>query len=65
MQIVVNGESFDVEISKLRELLDLLGYQQDTVVVARNSAFIPREQWDDCIIEEHDTLDVLASMVGG
>ena len=65
MLIVVNGEHVDVDTSNLREILVQLGYQPENIVVARNLAFIPRSQWDDCIVEERDTLDILTAMFGG
>ena len=65
MRILVNGEPVDVETSNLREILDQLGYQPDDVVVARNLEFIPRAQWDDCIVNTQDSLDILAAMFGG
>ena len=65
MQIVVNGERANVDSSKLKAILEQLGYLLDDVVVAHNFEFIPRARWEDCNVEENDTLDVLTSMVGG
>lgn len=65
MRILVNGEQVDVDTSSLREILVELGYQPEDIVVARNLEFIPRAQWDDCIVDEQDSLDVLAAMFGG
>lgn len=65
MHILVNGEQVDVDTSNLREILVELGYQPEDIVVARNLEFIPRAQWDDCIVNEQDSLDILAAMFGG
>ena len=65
MRIVVNGDCVDVETSNLLDILDQLGYRPDDIVVAHNLQFIPRAQWGDCMIQENDTLDVLAAMFGG
>ena len=65
MLIIVNGESINVETSNLSDILRQLGYQAEDIVVARNSTFIPRPQWSDCVVEENDTLDILAAVVGG
>lgn len=65
MRILVNGEQVDVDTSNLREILVELGYQPEDIVVARNLEFIPRAQWDDCVIDEQDSLDILAAMFGG
>ena len=65
MRILVNGEQVDVDTSNLREILVELGYQPEDIVVARNLEFIPRAQWDDCIVDEQDSLDILAAMFGG
>lgn len=65
MRILVNGEHFDVSTSNLRDILDQLGYQLNDVVVAHNLEFVSRAQWDECVVEEDDTLDVLSAMFGG
>lgn len=65
MHILVNGERVDVDTSNLSEILEQLGYQPEGIVVARNLEFIPRAQWGDCIVDEHDSLDILAAMFGG
>lgn len=65
MRILVNGEQVDVDTSNLREILVELGYQTEDIVVARNLEFVPRAQWDDCIVDEQDSLDILAAMFGG
>ncbi|MYD46318.1 MAG: sulfur carrier protein ThiS [Gammaproteobacteria bacterium] len=65
MRILVNGEQVDVDTSNLQEILDQLGYQPEDIVVARNLEFIPRVEWKDCIIDEQDSLDILAAMFGG
>ncbi len=65
MRILVNSEQVDVDTSNLREILEQLGYQPEDIVVARNLEFIPRTQWDDCIVNEQDSLDILAAMFGG
>ena len=65
MQVVVNGERINVNSSNLKAILKQLRYRVDDVVVAHNLEFIPRTRWDDCNVEENDTLDVLTSMVGG
>ena len=65
MRILVNGEQVNVDKSNLSEILDQLGYQPEDIVVARNLEFIPRAHWDDCIVNEQDSLDILAAMFGG
>lgn len=65
MHIIVNGEPTNVETSILTDILNQLGYQLEDIVVAHNSTFIPRPQWIHCVVEENDTLDILAAVVGG
>lgn len=65
MRILVNGEQVEVDTTNLSEILDQLGYRPEDVVVARNLEFIPRVQWDDCIVREQDSLDILAAVFGG
>ena len=65
MRILINGEPVEVDTSNLSEILEQLGYQTEDIVVARNLEFIPRTQWDNCIVAEQDSLDILAAMFGG
>lgn len=65
MQINVNGQKQIVESTTLRAILAELGYDEDDSVVAINSEFVPKAQWNERNIRPNDTLDVLAPMVGG
>ena len=66
-QIYVNGEAQDVSLSLT--VNELIRQQQvetpEMVSVQVNEEFAEREQWDDIIIKEGDSVDFLYFMGGG
>lgn len=65
MKINVNGQEQTVEATTLDAILAELGYDEVDSVVALNSEFVPKAQWNERNIRPNDILDVLAPMVGG
>ena len=66
MQVQVNGKKEIVEQSKtLEELLQELGYERDSVAVARNGSFVPKGEYTSLVLEENMDLEVLVPMQGG
>lgn len=66
-QIYVNGEALDVSLPLT--VNELIRQQQvetpEMVSVQVNEEFAEREQWDDIIIKEGDSVDFLYFMGGG
>lgn len=66
-QIYVNGEAQDVSLPLT--VNELIRQQQvetpEMVSVQVNEEFAEREQWDDIIIKEGDSVDYLYFMGGG
>ncbi|MBO5583026.1 MAG: sulfur carrier protein ThiS [Prevotella sp.] len=66
-QIYVNGEAQDVSLPLT--VNELIRQQQvetpEMVSVQVNEEFAEREQWDDIIIKEGDSVDFLYFMGGG
>lgn len=66
-QIYVNGEAHDVSLPLT--VNELIRQQQvetpEMVSVQVNEEFAEREQWDDIIIKEGDSVDFLYFMGGG
>ena len=66
MQVVVNGNKENVQQAKtLDELLKELGYERESVAVARNGSFVPKRQYTSLALEEDMELEVLVPMQGG
>lgn len=66
MQIFVNGQAHHIEHPTiLNNLLQQLGYSGETFAVALNGDFVPRTSYLHTEINNGDTLDVVAPVVGG
>lgn len=66
MQIVINGNSFEMKkISNVAELLEQLGYEENSVAVTLNNNFLPRYKWREEMLKEGQSLEIIAPMQGG
>ena len=66
MQIFVNGHAYRIEHPvNLNNLLQQLGYCGETFAIALNGDFVPRTSYLHTEINDGDTLDVVAPVVGG
>lgn len=67
MQLLLNGETREVAVGRLSELLQHL--QIDTaaqgVAVAVNMAVVPRAEWESFTLCDGDQIDIIAPMQGG
>ena len=65
VQIQMNGAGIDVERGlSLGQLIDSRGLERRMIAVEYNGEIIPRHDYDDTMIQEGDTLEVV-HMVGG
>tara|TARA_A100000164_G_C21282777_1_gene485329 strand:- start:265 stop:474 length:210 start_codon:yes stop_codon:yes gene_type:complete len=68
MKIKVNGEVKYIELQNkkplLSNILEILGYQPNTVVVEVNNLIINSKKWDNKILKDGDRLEIV-SVVGG
>ena len=68
MKIRVNGKEKKIKLDNERALLsttlELLGYNQNTVVVELNDLIINSKKWENEIIKDGDRLEIV-SIVGG
>jgi len=66
MQLLINGEPITLqESTTLSHLLAKLGYEQNAIAVALNGTFIPRHQYETCIVENAQALEIVSPMQGG
>lgn len=66
MQIKVNGLMEQVtDNSTLKDFLQVKKLTLDTIVVVHNTKILDREQWNQVILHENDTLEVLHFVGGG
>ena len=66
LQLVVNGEIKKIDgIKNVQDLLLQLGYETDSVAVARDNTFISRSTYSDCELKDGEELEILLPMQGG
>ena len=68
MKIKINGEEKLISKNKknisLDEILNILGYDSNTVVVELNNLIVNSDNWKKQNVEEEDKLEIV-SIVGG
>lgn len=65
-QLKVNGESLTVcEPVSLAEFLVKMGYEIPQIAVEMNGKIIPKRQYDQVMLHDDDTLEIVAFMGGG
>ena len=66
IMITVNDASQEVSAdTKVSELLQQLGYQNQAIAIAINETFVPRSQYDDTALHAQDKVEIVAPMQGG
>lgn len=66
MQLIVNGKQELIEESKtLEELLNELGYERNSVAVAQDGSFVPKQEYAKLALKDGMELEVLVPMQGG
>ena len=61
----INGEDKALAGINLLEYLKDDGYQLEKIVVERNLEIIPRDQLENVVIQENDSIEVLSFVGGG
>ena len=61
----INGEDKALAGINLLEYLTDAGYQLEKIVVERNLEIIPRDQLENVVIQENDSIEVLSFVGGG
>ena len=61
----INGEDKALAGINLLEYLKDAGYQLEKIVVERNLEIIPRDQLENVVIQENDSIEVLSFVGGG
>ena len=65
MDVIVNGDRIELDISELSLVLDKLGYERKKIVVAVNETFVSRDNWHTVRLSNGDRLDILGRLEGG
>jgi sulfur carrier protein len=65
LQLFVNGETKDLPIVTLAELVKQLGHSGDWFAVIVDGAHVPKNQWGECQLTDHQRIEILTPMSGG
>jgi sulfur carrier protein len=65
MQITLNGQPVDTAGPTLRELITEKGYDPDMIVAEVNLELIKRELWQQHVLRDGDTVELLSFVGGG
>ena len=66
IKVSVNGEVKELENDlNISEMIEALEYKVKGFAVAVNTTFVPLAKYDETIIKEGDTIDILAPVQGG
>jgi thiamine biosynthesis protein ThiS len=66
LQLVINGEQKRIDgIKTVQDLLLKLGYETDSIAVARNNTFVSRSTYSQCELKDGEELEILLPMQGG
>lgn len=63
--ILINGEAADVAGQTLADYLTASGYDIQRVAVERNLEIVPKSGYQNTILQDGDTLEVVSFVGGG
>lgn len=65
MELIVNGEPFDGNVTTLAELIGELGYGDQRVATAVNGDFVSGDERKEYELRDGDQVEVVAPRQGG
>ncbi len=66
MNVTINGERHDLpDGATVLVVLDMLGLKPEVTVVERNADIVDRSRYDDTVLQEGDTLELVRIVGGG
>lgn len=66
IEVMINGENQKIEQGlSLSELLEKLGYGDQSFAIAVNETFVPRSQYQQTSLQAEDVIEIVAPMQGG
>lgn len=63
--VTINGENVDVAGKTIGEYLDTTNYDKKRIAVERNGDIVPKSMYDEAVINEGDTIEVVSFVGGG
>ncbi len=66
MKIMANGTEYEIDAQlSVSQFLKFRGYEKTLVSVEHNFTMLPRERWDDTLLEEGDNVEIIRFIGGG
>lgn len=63
--VTINGESVDVAGKTIGEYLDTTNYDKKRIAVEKNGDIVPKALYDEALINDGDTIEVVSFVGGG
>ena len=63
--VKVNGENVNIAGKTVAEYLAATAYDSKRIAVERNGEILPKSQYDSCILNEDDVIEVVSFVGGG
>lgn len=64
--IKLNGEPLEIKAQiNLFELLEHLEIEPRNVAIEKNLEIVPRSQWQSCLLQENDRIEIVQFVGGG
>ncbi len=66
IKVSVNGEMKEIEKNlNIKQLIEVLEYKQQGFAIAVNTTFVSIKKYEQTIVNDGDTIDILAPVQGG
>jgi len=66
IKVSINGEIKTLNINtSIKDMLNIQNYKSKTFAVAINTTFVPLTKYEQTIIKDGDTIDILSPIQGG
>ena len=63
--VKINGEFFDCSGTPLRQFLEEHNYRSERIAVERNEEIVPKCQYDSCLLQDGDCVEIVSFVGGG
>ena len=63
--VKINGESLEMAGKTIAEYLTQTDYDRNRIAIERNGEIVPKASYDETILEDGDSLEVVSFVGGG
>ena len=63
--VKITGEEYDYAGHNVQEVITELGYVKERIAVERNEEIIPKSTYEEVILNDGDTVEVVSFVGGG